>query len=103
MIKIVIGEKNEKILPEVAEIAEVEEVVAYWPIGFVLQQQLDLQIDDSLMMGHDYFEQQQLSALVLPCLHLLELLSLFIGSILFFSKMLFLKENNQFWNENGQF
>ena len=77
-----------KFLPEVVEIAEVEEVVAYWPIGFVLQQLLDLQIDDSLMMEHDYFEQQQLSVLVLPCLHLLELLWLFIGSILL-SKMCF--------------
>ena len=82
VIKIVIGEKVKKI-PGAVEIAEVEEVVAYWPIGFVLQQLLDLQIDDSLMMEHDYFEQQQLSVLVLPCLHLLELLSLFIGSILF--------------------
>ena len=63
-----------KKLPGAVEIAEVEEVVAYWPIGFVLQQLLDLQIDDSLMMEHDYFEQQQLSVLVLPCLHLLELL-----------------------------
>ena len=51
---------SDKILPEVAEIAEVEEVVAYWPTGFVLQQLLDPQIDDSLMMEHDYFGQQQL-------------------------------------------